>query len=61
MAVVDISDHRPHLVSEVMCVKCLRRWIGIYPESVWLKELECENCGPGFVISTGQLLDNQDD
>lgn len=30
---------------------------GVWPESTLLKDLECENCGPGFVIKTGQDLE----
>ena len=52
----DISDYRPHVVSEVMCVKCLRRWIAVRPVEVWLKDLHCPTCGPGFVVNTGQVI-----
>lgn len=53
----DISEFSPHLVSEVMCAKCLRRWISVRPEGVWLKDLHCPTCGPGYVINTGQEID----
>ena len=48
----------PHVVSEVMCVRCLHRWLALRPDSVLLKDLECPNCGPGAVIETGECLDN---
>lgn len=56
----DDSRHRekiPHEVSEVICLKCLHRWIAVYPEETQLKHLECK-CGEvGYVIKTGQTLD----
>ena len=50
----DINDYRPHTYSEVMCVKCLSRWIAVRPTGTMLKELECTNCGRGYVIETGE-------
>jgi Zn finger protein HypA/HybF involved in hydrogenase expression len=44
----------PHKVSEVMCVKCRRRWIAARPEKTLLKDLECPKCRKGFVIETGE-------
>ena len=55
--VVDINKNLPHTVSEVICVKCGFRWIAVRPSSVLLKELECKNCGVGYVIETGQTID----
>lgn len=55
--VVPIEANMPHTVSEVMCVKCLTRWICVRPSSVLLKDIEC-TCGyTGAVIETGQDLD----
>ena len=54
--VTDISEKMPHKVSEVICVKCGKRWLAVRPENVWLKDLECENCGAGYVIETGQEI-----
>lgn len=58
--VIDIEDNMPHLVCEVVDLKCLHRWIAVYPEKTLLKQLECPNCGAvGYVIKTGQeLLDD---
>lgn len=54
-----IEDNLPHEVSELICLKCHSRWIGVYPESVLLKDLECK-CGTiGYVIKTGQTLTEQ--
>lgn len=55
--VVDIWECEPHLVSEVVCLKCLHRWIAVYPAQTLLKQLECGKCGEkGYVIKTGQEL-----
>jgi len=44
-------------VAELICLKCKHRWIGVYPTTVLLKDIEC-TCGEkGFVIKTGQSLD----
>ena len=46
----------PNEVSEVICLKCLHRWVAVYPSQTLLKELECK-CGEiGFVIKTGQTI-----
>lgn len=48
----------PHAVSEVICVKCHRRWIAVRPELTLLKDIECPTCGAGFVIETGEMFDD---
>lgn len=55
--IVNIEDYEPHTVSEVVCLKCLRRWVSVRPTSVLLKDIECPNCGTGFVIETGQNIE----
>jgi len=57
--VVNIEENQPHKVSEVICVKCLKRWICVRPKVCKLKDLECPNCGPGYVIETGEELENE--
>lgn len=54
--VTGIEANVLHTVSEVICVKCGFRWIAVRPSSVLLKELQCKNCGQGFVIETGQEI-----
>lgn len=50
------EDYMPHEVSEVICLKCLHRWVAVYPETTFLKQLECP-CGEiGYVIKTGQTI-----
>ena len=56
----NISDNLPHEVSEVICLKCLYRWIAVYPETTLLKELQCP-CGEvGYVIKTGQTIEENE-
>ena len=54
--VIHIEDKLPHKVSEVICIKCCKRWIAVRPCDVPLKYLECPNCGTGYVIETGEDL-----
>lgn len=54
--VIDIEEKMPHIISEVICVKCLCRFMCIRPTITQLKDLECTNCGQGFIIETGQII-----
>ena len=57
----DFNSSKPHEVAELLCVRCLKRWIGVYPVDVLLKEIECPGCGEdGAVIKTGQPINNED-
>ena len=42
---------------EVICLKCLHRWIACFPQEVLLKELECPEGHVGYAIKTGQTLE----
>lgn len=53
---IDFEENLPHEVAELMCVKCLRRWIGVYPTETPLKRLKCECGSRGYVIKTGQTI-----
>lgn len=55
--IIGIDENRPHKVSEVICVKCGRRWISVRPEGTLLKDLECPDCGAGWVIMTGEDME----
>lgn len=55
-----IDSRKPHTISEVICVKCGKRWVSVRPQATLLKKLECENCGAGYVIETGQDLEAVD-
>ena len=59
--IIDIYDYKPHDVSEVVCLKCLKRWIAVRPSDVWLKNLECPCCGEvGYTIETGQTMEEEE-
>jgi hypothetical protein len=56
MGMTFIEDNIEHEVSELICLKCFNRWIGVYPSELPLKDIECK-CGEvGYVIKTGQTL-----
>jgi nitrite reductase/ring-hydroxylating ferredoxin subunit len=57
--VIDISEGLPHKVSEVICIKCGERWLAVRPEGTLLKELECPNHHVGFVIETGEDMEDE--
>ena len=57
---IEINENVPHKVSEVICVKCGKRWIAVRPVGTRLSDLECVNCGAGYVIETGEELDFED-
>ena len=54
-----IENNIPHEVSEVICLKCLHRWIAVYPTSTLLKQLECKCGAVGYVIKTGQTVEQE--
>lgn len=54
--IVDISAHEEHEVAELICLKCLSRWIGVYPTANLLKDMECTCGAVGYIIKTGQSL-----
>lgn len=57
---IDLDEKRPHKVSEVICLKCLQRWIDVRPVGTALKSLECPCChAVGYVIETGEELDDE--
>lgn len=59
---INFDDYKPHEYAELICLKCFKRWIGIYQETTLLKDLECPQCEKiGFVIKTGQTLILDDD
>ena len=59
MMIKDILENEPHEVAEVICLKCLHRWIAVYPQETLLKQLECKCGAIGFVIKTGQSIPEQ--
>jgi hypothetical protein len=55
--IIDIEKYIQHTCSEVICAKCCRRWLAVRPTKTLLKKIECPNCGKGYVIETGQILE----
>ena len=55
--VVNLEANKPHVVREVICIKCHHRSIAVAPLNMPLRDYGCETCGPGFVIMTGQPID----
>ncbi len=57
--IIDIEANLPHSISEVICLKCLDRWIAVYPNNASnLKKFECKNRHVGFIIKTGQEIND---
>jgi hypothetical protein len=54
---VGIEEGLPHKVSEFICVKCGERWLAIMPVGTLLKDLECHKHYVGFVIETGEVME----
>ena len=54
--ITDIEENEPHKVSEVICIKCGKRWIAVRNAKVKLKELHCDCFGAGYVIETGEEI-----
>ena len=57
--IIPIEANLPHKVSEVICVRCGRRWIDVRPADLLLKQLECPNGHIGFVIETGEEIEEK--
>jgi Zn finger protein HypA/HybF involved in hydrogenase expression len=56
--VIDIEANQPHKASELICVKCLARWLAVRPSDVHLKDIKCPFCTyAGFVIETGEDME----
>ena len=48
-------------VSQVVCLRCYRRWIAARPADTRLDELECPSCGrQGYAIETGETAVAED-
>jgi Zn finger protein HypA/HybF involved in hydrogenase expression len=56
--ITSIEKNLPHRVSEVICIKCYKRWISVRPATTKLIELYCPNCGiNGVVIESGEVIE----
>ena len=59
--ITPIEERMLHKVSEVVCLRCLTRWIAVRPDKTLLKDMECPNCGGlGVVIETGEEMEAKD-
>lgn len=53
--IVEFEKKLPHIVSELMCWHCGKRWISVRPQYTVLADCECPGCGQvGGIINTGQ-------
>lgn len=60
--ITPIEEKMPHKVSEVICVRCMHRWIDVRPVGTLLKVLVCPKCGvAGGVIETGEEILEEDE
>ena len=57
LEIVYDDSELPHEVCEVVCLKCLHRWIAVFPTQCLLKDIECQCGAKGFVIKTGQTIE----
>lgn len=56
--IIDIERDLPHVTREVICVKCLARFVSVAPETLLLRDMECGECGePGYCVDTGQCVE----
>lgn len=55
--IISIERGLPNYAEEVICLKCLHRYICVWPCGTSLKDLECEKCGKGFIIKTGEDIE----
>ena len=39
-----------------ICLKCYKRWIAVRPDKTKLVDMECSECGQGYVIETGEYI-----
>ena len=55
--IIDFEKYQEFEIAELICLKCLKRAIHVYPYKTLLKDLQC-NCGEvGYLIKTGQTID----
>lgn len=54
--VISIDKNMQYKVSIVVCLQCFRRWVAVRPTQTKLNTLECQQCGVGYVVETGEEL-----
>ena len=56
--IIDITKNDPTTIREIICVKCLYRFISVGHVDLLLKNMECPGCaGVGFCVDTGQEVE----
>jgi hypothetical protein len=54
--VVSLDDARLHRTGEAICVRCLHRYVAVWPDTTPLRTLACPGCRvQGYVILTGEV------
>lgn len=56
--ILEKEADRPHKVSELICLKCLHRWLSVRPVGLALKNIHCQCGAVGCVIETGEALED---
>lgn len=52
-----IEEAYDHILSELICINCKKRFMDIRPLKTWLKDLQCPECGEkGYLIETGEVI-----
>lgn len=60
--VINIENKIPHIVRECICLNCKYRYIASHPLETWLRVLECPSCHmTGFVIDTGEIIEDEEE
>ena len=61
MSIRQLEIRYPHEVSELICLKCLNRWIGVTAVGMPLKDMTCVCGEKGYIIKTGQTIEESED
>ena len=58
--VTDITDGMPQKIAELICLACHYRAINVWPASMPMKTLVCDECKQvGLMINTGEMIDDE--
>jgi len=63
--VIDLQEYKennqPHHVAELICLSCKDRWVGVWAQKTYLKDLICKCEVKGQIIRTGQYYKEFDE